>query len=310
MMKKITLWSLVVVLTLLAFFIFTLFFAWLFQVSPEVSLVSTDTPIPTFTPTSTATSLVLVEVAPATPTPSPTPSATPIPTATPTDLPTVTPTPVIPQVVSSIIVNIRSGPGTNYPVIGSLPPGNPLVAVGRNEQGNWWQVQLGEGAVGWVAGSVVEAKDVGGISVAQAPPPPEPTATPVPPTPTRPQFQFEPTGWYGDTNYGLARFLGSITDVDGNPVNGVYVEAQCGTYRVISNPSGPVAGSISNDSVDDPPGFYDITIDRRPISCEWLLTVVSSADGGRTVSSRLSDAILVETTVDQSIIVANWRKNW
>jgi len=309
-MKKITLWSLVIILALLAYFIFTLFFAWLFQTPPDTLLVSTNTPIPTFTPTSTATPLTLVRITPATPTPSPTPSATPVPTATPTDLPTATPTPVIPQVVSSSTVNIRSGPGINYPVIGSLPPGNPLVVVGRNEQGSWWQIQFSEGAVGWVAGSVVETKDVGGISIAQAPPPPQPTATPVPPTPTRPQFQFEPTGWYGDTNHGLTRFLGTITDVNGNPVNGVYVEAQCGTYRVISNPSGPVAGSISNDSVDDPPGFYDITIDRRPIPCEWFLTVVSSADGGRTVSGTLSDAILVETTIDKSIIVANWRKNW
>jgi len=186
-----------------------------------------------------------------------------------------------------------------------------MVVVGRNEEESWWQVQFGEGTLGWVAASVVEAKDIGGLPIAQAPPPPpEPTATPLPPTPTRPQFQFEPTGWYGDTNYGLTRFLGSITDVNGNPVNGVYIEAQCGTYHVISNPSGPVAGSISNDSVDDPPGFYDITIDKRPIPCKWYLTIVSSDDGGRTVSGRLSDAILVETTVDQSIIVANWRKNW
>ena len=53
-----------------------------------------------------------------------------------------------------------------------------------------------------------------------------------------------------------------------------------------------------------------ITIDKRPIPCKWHLTVVSSSDGGRTVGARLSDAILVETTIDETIIVANWRKNW
>jgi len=216
----------------------------------------------------------------------------------------------VPQVVASTTVNVRAGPGTNYPVIGSLSPDEPVSVVGRNEAGTWWQVQLPGGSTGWVAASVVEATAVAGVPVAPAPPPPAPTAPAVTPTPERPRFQFEPTGWYGDTNYGLTRFLGNITDVNGNPVNGVFVEAQCGSYRIISNPSGPVAGSMRNDSADDPPGFYDITIDKKPIPCDWYLTVVSSADGGRTVSGRLSDAILVETTLDQTIIVANWRKNW
>ncbi|MCP4361183.1 MAG: hypothetical protein GY796_24510, partial [Chloroflexi bacterium] len=136
-----------------------------------------------------------------------------------------------------------------------------------------------------------------------------PTATPIPPPPTLPKFQFEPTGWYDDTNYGLTRFLGNITDVNGNPANGVTVEAQCGTYRIISNPSGPVGGFDSNDSADDPPGFYDITVDKRPIPCKWQLTVVYTEDG-QTVLSTLSETVEVEVTADSSIITANWRKNW
>ena len=309
-MKRVLLWSLVVGLFLLAFFIFTLLFAWLFQAPRAREVASTNTPLPTFSPTPSPTVLIVAEIETATPSPSPTPTPSPLPTATQTATPTATPTPPVPQVVSSITVNVRAGPGTNYPVIGSMPPGSPLNITGRNESGTWWQVQMAGGTAGWVAASVVEATAADGIPVAQAPPPPQPTDTPVPPAPTRPRFQFEPTGWYGDTNYGLTRFLGNITDVNGNPVNGVFVEAQCGTYRVISNPSGPVAGSMRNDSADDPPGFYDITIDKRPIPCKWHLTVVSSPDGGRTVGARLSDAILVETTIDETIIVANWRKNW
>jgi hypothetical protein len=227
----------------------------------------------------------------------------------PTSTPTVTETPVIPRVISSITVNVRSGPGTNYPVIGSLLPDSPLPVTGRNEQGTWWQVQESTGSPGWVAGSVVEATGVEDVPFVQAPPPPEPTSTPVPPTPTRPKYQFEATGWYDDTNFGLTRFLGNITDMSGNPVNGVTVEAQCGTYRIISNPSGPVSAFDSNDSVDDPPGFYDITIAKRPVPCKWLLTVVYTEDG-QTALARLSESFEVEVTVQKSIIVANWRKNW
>ena len=309
-MKRALLWSLVVSLLLLAFFLFTVLFAWLFREPPAPELASTNTPVPTFTPAPSPTVLVVAKITPDTPTPRPSPTSSPSPVPTPTDIPTATPTPIVPQVVSSITVNVRAGPGTNYPVISSMAPDEPLVVIGRNEARSWWQVLLPGGTAGWVADSVVEATATGAIAIAEAPPPPTPTPTPVPPVPTRPRFQFEPTGWYGDTNYGLTRFLGNITDVNGNPVNGAFVEAQCGTYRVISNPSGPVAGSMRNDSADDPPGFYDITIDKRPIPCKWHLTVVSSADGGRTVSGKLSDAILVETTIDETIIVANWRKNW
>jgi uncharacterized protein YraI len=242
---------------------------------------------------------------------SPTPvseGASALPEATATS--TATPTPVIPQVVASITVNVRSGPGTNYPVIGSLSPGNSLLVTGQNEQGTWWQVQPVEGPIGWVAASVVEARDVEGIPIAQAPPPAAPTpVSKATVTPARPKYQFEPSGWYDDTNYGLTRFFGSITDVNGDPVNGVTVEAQCGTYRVISNPSGPVPAFDSHDSADDPPGFYDLTVATKPIPCKWLLTVIYTEDG-QTVLAKLSETIEVEVTVDKSIIVANWRKNW
>jgi hypothetical protein len=146
----------------------------------------------------------------------------------------------------------------------------------------------------------VQAANVSNISVVAAPPPPAPP-TPAPtPIPPKPQYQYEPTGWFNDTNYGLTRFLGNITDAGGNPVNGVYVRAQCGDFSVISNPSG---------STTWPPGFYDLTLDTRPIACQWLLTVVAS-DDQKTVKANLSEAVLVETTIDKSIVTANWRKNW
>ncbi len=311
-MKRASVWSLVLLLALLAYLGFTLLYTTVFQDSGATQLVSQATPLPTFTPSPTATVLVLIKATEA-PTPEPTSTSTPTPTATPIDLPTATPTatptPLSPQVVSSITVNIRAGPGTNYPVIGSLLAANPLLVIGRNEPGTWWQVQQPDGPAGWVAASVVEARNVEGIPLASVPPPPEPTVTPVPPTPVPVTYQFEPTGWYGDVNYGLTRFLGNITDVNGNPVDGVFVEAQCGDFRVISNPSGPVGWGSFNESSTWPPGFYDITLDTKPIPCHWRLTVVATADR-ETVLARLSETIEVETTLDQSIIVANWRKNW
>ena len=129
------------------------------------------------------------------------------------------------------------------------------------------------------------------------PPTPTPAATP---TPEKPAYQYEPTGWFNDTNYGLTRFLGNITDAGGNPVDGVYIQASCGGFSVISNASGTTGW---------PPGFYDLTLDTKPIPCQWALTVVDT-DDKKSVKATLSEPVLIEVTYDKSIVTANWRKNW
>ena len=316
-MKKASIWSLVIIFALLLYVGLTLLFILVFRGVSNSQLFNAGTPVPTFTLEPPATTPVVAVVTPATSTPTPTPTPSPtsppaptvIPMDTPSAIPTITPTPVLPQVESSVTVNVRAGPGTNYPVVSTMPPGVAVEVGGKNESSTWWQVQGYDGSTGWVSDSVVEAKNVGSVPVVAAPAPPQPTPTPVPPTPARPQYQYEPTGWYGDTNYGLTRFLGTISDANGNPVDGVFVEAQCGSYRVISNPSGPVGWGPFNESNTWSPGFYDITLDTRPIVCNWTLSIVETQDR-ENVTARLSEKVEVETTVDQSIIVANWRKNW
>jgi hypothetical protein len=316
-MKKVTLWSIVVILALLLYIVLVLLFRTLFQDITERRQVA-RTPAPTFTLPPAPPAVVLATSTPDAPTPSPTSSPTSTPAATPTEAPTeaptLTPPPAQPQAVASITVNVRSGPGVNYPVVATLPPNVPVVIVGQNAAGTWWQIEGPDGSRGWVAASVVQASANVDVPIAQAPAPPAPPAqpspTPAPPAPEpQPAHQYEPTGWFDDTNYGLTRFLGTITDADGNPVNGVFVEAQCGDYRVISNPSGPVGWGPFNESHDWPPGFYDITLDTKPIACHWFLSVVETPDK-ETVSARLSEIVEVETTFDKSIITANWRKNW
>jgi PKD repeat protein len=80
---------------------------------------------------------------------------------------------------------VRSGPGTNYPVIGSLSRGQSAVVTGANPGGDWLRFDY-LGREGWVARSLVTLTgDVGGIKVAEnIPPSPVPTNTPLPPTQT------------------------------------------------------------------------------------------------------------------------------
>lgn len=51
--------------------------------------------------------------------------------------------------LTTIRVNLRSGPGTANPRLALLPAAAPVTALGQ-VQGNWWQVRA-EGRVGWVS---------------------------------------------------------------------------------------------------------------------------------------------------------------
>lgn len=48
-------------------------------------------------------------------------------------------------------LNMRTGPSTNFPIVGRIPEGGRAALVARNAYGTWWQVNYG-GLVGWVSG--------------------------------------------------------------------------------------------------------------------------------------------------------------
>jgi uncharacterized protein YraI len=226
-------------------------------------------------------------------------------------------TPAGASVTVDVDLNVRTGPGTNYEPIGWLAAGTRVAVIGRVADGTWWQIPYPDApdGVAWISAGYGRARDTQGVPVVEAPSTPTPsapTATPTPtapPPPPPPAYQYTPTGWYGDTNYGLTRFMGDIKDTAGNPVDGVFVRAVCGTYATISYPSGPVGWGPLGESSDWPPGFYDITVDSKPVPCMWTLQVVAT-DDRQTVKAELSEAVPVEVTHEQSVIQADWRKNW
>ena len=75
---------------------------------------------------------------------------------------------------STQIVNVRQGPGTAYPLVGTVDPGVTYRVTGKNEAQDWWQVELGNGTVGWVIGLLVnassQANDVAVVTDIPAPP--------------------------------------------------------------------------------------------------------------------------------------------
>jgi len=58
---------------------------------------------------------------------------------------------VIITAVPNVALNLRTGPGTTYPVIRALPAGTSMTVLGRDASSTWLSVQLSDGAVGWVA---------------------------------------------------------------------------------------------------------------------------------------------------------------
>jgi hypothetical protein len=59
------------------------------------------------------------------------------------------------SVSTSQIVNVREGPGTLYPVLGQLNPAANYRVTGKNEAGDWWQIDLGSDKRGWVITQLV-----------------------------------------------------------------------------------------------------------------------------------------------------------
>ena len=125
--------------------------------------------------------------------------ATAIPTPTEAaPIPTNTPPPGPPLVTTTTDLNIRSGPGVVYPVLGLIPAGQTADVTGISSDGNWWQIKFLGAADerGWLSAQFVTTQDVADVPVVQGPPlPVTPTPTPVPTiSPTPPVI----SAWHGE----------------------------------------------------------------------------------------------------------------
>ena len=83
-------------------------------------------------------------------------------------------------IVRADLANVRSGPGTSYPVTGQLKQNQVCPITGRNSANSWWQIDCASGVSGWISDSVVRTvADPEGIPVIAVAPP----AVVLPPTP-------------------------------------------------------------------------------------------------------------------------------
>jgi hypothetical protein len=185
--------------------------------------------------------------------------------------------------VATKVLNVRSGPGTNYGKVKQAKEGERLNVVGRTEASDWLKIVTGDGQEGWVAAEFVTVNaDLGPVAVAQAPPAPTPkpqppTPTPAPPTPTsppqptatpRPAYRYS-VGRTGCTpNCGTSGAKGTVyTDRSGSGrVNGVYVKVWADGWE----------GGWSKETYD---GVWDVLFGPGARGGKWYAAVYSHDKG-------------------------------
>ncbi len=197
--------------------------------SPTPTIVPLDLTaqpeLPTATPTATRPTATPI------PFPSPTPTRTPRPApaaAAPAAAVTATPAPEAQVEVVSVGLNIRQGPGLNYPVISTASMGDRFPISGADPSRSWFQVQLAGGRVGWISGKPDYTELIGSpdnIPVLPAPAGTGPvSAAPVQESGTAGGDRLVLTTGSGGELYvvnvdgsGLRRLAGGVIDPDVSP---------------------------------------------------------------------------------------------
>lgn len=104
------------------------------------------------------------------------------PTTSLSATPEFTPTPAVPQVTVSVNTNCRTGPSTQYDLIGALLVGQVGIVVGKNTQTGYWIINNpGKTGTCWLYnGYATVSGNTAGLQEYAIPPTPTPSATPTP----------------------------------------------------------------------------------------------------------------------------------
>lgn len=111
-------------------------------------------------------------------------------------LPTATPEGVV-ATITSQFQNVRTGPGTNFDILGTLPEGTQVQVIGMNPQNTWLVIEF-RGQQAWLSAALPDIfGDLNTVPIIQPPPTPTPSVPPTPiptvppPAPVEPDLVIE-----------------------------------------------------------------------------------------------------------------------
>lgn len=150
-------------------------------------------------------------------------------------VPTINPNDPTCRALVTVGLNVRSGPGTEFPVLTVLAAGSMTPIIGRVPANDWWQIRAGA-IVGWVSAQFTNVYgNCTGIPIVPSPPTPTssvPTLTPLPtdtlaplvPTPTAMPPDLVVTNISGAAALSLSggssvtsSYSATITNIGGSP---------------------------------------------------------------------------------------------
>ncbi len=190
------------------------------------------------------------------------------PQATATLLPTATtlagtPTPsVVTATVTEPTLNVRSGPGTNYSIVGKLSEGDQVPVIGRNADFTWLVIQF-QGQIAWVTSQFVRIFDPGNLQLALPI-----VAAPATPTPSATTVQAEPDI--------------VITNVTLAPSSPIPTNVLFSATITIKNQGGSAAGTFAVATTFLPGNIYSAQNLPAGLGAGQITTVVLSTTFGAT----------------------------
>ncbi len=271
---------------------------------PSPAARPTATPRPTHTATSTRT-----------PRPSPTPTATRHPTYTPTSTPTRNPT--LTPTVSSLeiqhtitetiaadlpagglitgdLVNLRTGPGLNYQIVGYVILSQTVEIVGRDETEAWWQIccPLHDTETAWISAEYVETG---------------PTAEP---SETKDLIEDIPPLPQTSSEDPTAIITGDLVNLRRGPGTGYEIVGQVTlsqTFQIVGRNEVASWWQVCCPVADDQPGWIIAEFTKTNFPGEQAVGLIPLAESPSPVGTQPPANVVASTSPDPSTVAAQPR---
>lgn len=226
-----------------------------------------------------------------------------------------------PSLSSAALVNVRSGPSVDFPVVDSLDAGESAAITGKSTAADWWEIALSGGDNGWVLAQLVTTSgDVSSVAVpADLPvapatatpaaiaaepaaepaavatePAAEPAATTAPAaSPTdKPYFKLIASRMWGKAENGDCRgqhlLRINVIDANGVRLNGVRLKGIYTGEIMVTGSQGKGDGVIEYDLYSTGEGF----------------TVIQNDDGRESDSDRAEGFTTQSREISQDLLIA------